>query len=336
MKFRYLFYLGMTAGFVTALGIYWVLSSREKAPTFVLGSQDVEVVSQETARLGGTTGEYSTTTFHSDRGGYSISIDSTWNVDTSDPTLVLISPPDGSYRALIDVVPDGLKSSDRMKRIEELKNTQSEPLVRVSDLPTKIGEGSLYTDHGYYFTETITNAEGVWRDLSLFITHNGQPYILTLSHVKEDAISKLKALHVSVFSSFVFDGSPQSCTDGLVPFQYEGVRFCRPSNVRMDKSEFPGRYVFTSDKERFLVEPSSSQTWPIHLCNLNQDIEVAGQKAVRTIFREDTGSGCGNIIGFGTKIGPADKPWFVGLLSEKDPYPDDTLFTRIERSLTIP
>jgi hypothetical protein len=125
------------------------------------------------------------------------------------------------------------------------------------------------------------------------------------------------------------------CPDGLQPYSTNEFKICLPDKFSREGG-FHGEQRYVAGDEEFVIRLDGGEQFPIHMCNFQEEAVVAGSPATRTIFRQDTGGGCGEIIGFATDLHDAyGHNAQIHLSRNAGTYPDETLYKSIERSLQL-
>ena len=126
-------------------------------------------------------------------------------------------------------------------------------------------------------------------------------------NASERIVSSPQVLQISVTptpSSQLMIPQPEQssdCPSGLVLSSLNSFQFCLP-NTFTQESNSNTSVRFRSADEEFVVNNGALEQFPIHICNLEKKVMAGGNFATRTIFREETATGCGEIVGFATTI----------------------------------
>jgi hypothetical protein len=125
------------------------------------------------------------------------------------------------------------------------------------------------------------------------------------------------------------------CPDGNQFISFNSLSLCLPNTfVKQSNSATSERYSRTG--EEFVVSVDSPEQFPIHMCHFEQDITVDSNIATRTIFRQETETGCGEMVGFATTIYDTSVGTVqIHLWKEAGMYSEQETYEKIERSIKI-
>ena len=134
-----------------------------------------------------------------------------------------------------------------------------------------------------------------------------------------------------------------SCPADYERLFHEEFSLCYPSFFERMENMPAGVILFSAADLSLVIEPRAEPQWPLHLCNVEQQVTIDGREAVRTVFRTDQGAGCGQSRGYATVIDqkkgkPSDsegKPFYLGLFAQNSVFPDKTMMETIEQSLSF-
>lgn len=123
------------------------------------------------------------------------------------------------------------------------------------------------------------------------------------------------------------------CPEGFQRISFQELQLCLPGTFSLESNSADSQRFRSSDEE-FVINFGIPEQFPIELCHLEKEIVVAGRPATRTIFRQETGAGCGDIIGFATNTHDASGADVqLHLWKETSTYDQEQIYEAIERSV---
>ncbi len=111
---------------------------------------------------------------------------------------------------------------------------------------------------------------------------------------------------------------------------------CLPREFSLTASGAASGEHYTYTDQQFIVYKNTSFKFPIHICTFEQDVDVDGNQAVRSIFREETGGGCGEIIGFATRVTvEGGSTYLIRLFRTEGAYETEEYYQVVEQSFVF-
>jgi hypothetical protein len=102
-----------------------------------------------------------------------------------------------------------------------------------------------------------------------------------------------------------------------------------------EQNTIENEYHYVSNNEEFIVRTGKSEPIPLDLCNVEKEVSVQTYPATQTVFKNETGGGCGEINGFSTSISTSHGDFQLHLTKNEGSYQDAQMYNQIEQSLTF-
>lgn len=125
------------------------------------------------------------------------------------------------------------------------------------------------------------------------------------------------------------------CPAGFDVYKTNKFSICYPIEFKApEASSAAQELVFSSENKTLRILPKSV-LFPIDLCNVQREVDIASVSAVRTTFKKDSVAGCGKAYRFLTVFTVDDAPYSIDFEVKSGTFESSEAIEIIEKSFQL-